>query len=398
MLLAVVFVSLLALSVIAVVFKWPASMLVIVGLSLLVLPVISLVFKWPAITAALGEFIVLLLIVIAAIFNHSKAMSEQLTLKEHLSQLIAEYEVLADKTEDTAARDLCQAIADQFRTCNKSSWTLTPPGGQQLTWADVNKFELALQAYTGDNTLKTTILRLRQRYRDAVGKESYTAYMASHPPDPDKARPEEIRADADFILGDILRNLNFSGARERLRTQLSQVAFFWMVAVVAGMVAAGREQSDPWLRMLSLSLLAGTIGGFISMQRRLQTSYVSGNPRVTLAQLTYGAWSMYLAPISGAVFGGLLYMMFAGGILSGSVFPSLVMTPSGDPPTVIAAFAHRGHVALPAPFPDFAKLMVWCFIAGFAERFVPDTIDRLTSASNAKGAENAAAKSGATAE
>ena len=31
----------------------------------------------------------------------------------------------------------------------------------------------------------------------------------------------------------------------------------------------------------------------------------------------------------------------------------------------------------PASIPDFGKLLVWAFIAGFAEPFVPDTLQRL---------------------
>src|SRR4029078_4561252 len=63
---------------------------------------------------------------------------------------------------------------------------------------------------------------------------------------------------------------------------------------------------------------------------------------------------------TGAAFALVLWLMFLGGLLSGELFPKEIAGP------------------LTSPIPkDLAKLLVWSFIAGFAERFVPDLLDKL---------------------
>jgi hypothetical protein len=44
---------------------------------------------------------------------------------------------------------------------------------------------------------------------------------------------------------------------------------------------------------------------------------------------------------------------------------------------------------VPATSADFAKLMVWSFVAGFAERLVPDTLSRFVEQGTANSGSKA---------
>jgi hypothetical protein len=98
-----------------------------------------------------------------------------------------------------------------------------------------------------------------------------------------------------------------------------------------------------------------------------------------LVELTCGAGE-YFSPMAGGLFAIVLYILFAAGLVGGGLFPDLksVATTAA---TKISEFASTLH---PSTVQDWGKLLIWSFIAGFAERFVPDTLDHLIARSEEK--------------
>jgi hypothetical protein len=123
------------------------------------------------------------------------------------------------------------------------------------------------------------------------------------------------------------------------------------------------------------------MGGFISAQRRIQGIKGHGESLVGLIELSTlsNPLSNLWAPVSGAIFAVVIYAMFTGGLLSGSLFPKIQTAPGI--PGVFKQLFSRG--CGPADGTNAAILVVWCFIAGFAERLVPDALSRVVATSYA---------------
>ena len=126
-------------------------------------------------------------------------------------------------------------------------------------------------------------------------------------------------------------------------------------------------------------IVAGAGGGFVSSLRRLY-SFQDIFPRREYIQL-FRKMNFYVAAYSlvpaivGMIGAAIVYLMFAAGLLKGDLFPEFHC--SIDQCTDFHAFVSSWS---PKDAAANAKAIVWGFIAGFSERFVPDILNRLGSA------------------
>jgi hypothetical protein len=307
------------------------------------------------------------------------------------------------------------------------------------TWGDLFGLEIAVVKLQCDDSLRRGAWAIRAKYKDLVGEKTYDAYQTSNPPDPRTADVKQLRSDTLQILGEFHWAYAFAPLREKIRSDLMKRVFaITTILVLVALLIAGvgyyqqqKGDGEPGksvqIPVLAVVIALGMIGGYTSLQQRIQNVPSTGDPIVNISELANSRFSLYLAPISGAVFAVLLYIIFIGGLLSGPLFPKVstlqpACAESADTtaskrdkqanvaggPVSGGAAPEAGTSNLPQvsssdtqgtrkPCSEsvdfsaflkktgpesgvsFAMLLVWSFIAGFAERFVPDTIDRLVS-------------------
>jgi len=269
-----------------------------------------------------------------------------------------------------------------------------------------------------------------------------------------------LRADIRYLLSKFYLYYAMLPMREDVRERLTRRAVritiaILMVILVLAIISLGGLS---FLTKLTTSQLfditgifgitvgsvvfAGIIGGCVSMLQRIQSAPTEGDALFNLAALNNGWIGLSLSPLYGAIFATLLFILFAAGILKGSVFPTIETagsdviaerqgkpageaTPTPTPTPAAAPAAAPGAAvsptatptptptptATPSPSPtpsltetqrrgilqgkdflketgpkdgiSFALLMIWSFIAGFAERLVPDTLNRLVAKTEA---------------
>jgi phosphate/sulfate permease len=123
--------------------------------------------------------------------------------------------------------------------------------------------------------------------------------------------------------------------------------------------------------VLGVVITSGLIGGFIGLQHRLKDLTIFD------LQLIANSWFYTcLSPLVGRILALLLYMIFLSGLLKGDLFPEFTADLSQRPEIGFASIFQQRGVSHEA----YAKLIFWCFVAGFSERFVTDVISRFEGA------------------
>src|ERR1051325_6667971 len=364
--------------------------------------------------------------------------------------LYSEYLALKPKINEPQVIALLDSLHDKRVTC-------------QLTWSYIYTFDLALVDERPLENLIRKAFDARSKYRSIAGQKEYDEYLASKPPDltailikpgalrsgaeeelitsppvifsppvepalPGTAELEIVqrilRADIRYLLGKFYLYYAMLPMREGLREQLTKRAFWWTVGilVVIGILALASLgglkifASDKFSQVFDITAVfgitvgsvacAGIVGGCVSMLQRIQSAPTEGDALFNLAALTNGWRGLSLSPLYGAIFASLLFVLFAAGILRGSVFPKIETVGSETTQAATATTdtaASQTATPTPTPIPttrvlqvkdflketgpkdgvSFALLMIWSFIAGFAERLVPDTLNRLVAKTEA---------------
>ena len=128
------------------------------------------------------------------------------------------------------------------------------------------------------------------------------------------------------------------------------------------------------LSLLLIIFLAGTIGGIANTHRRIaRLSADSGAGAIEPSEIVI-IFQIYMSCLFGGVFAIVAYALLLTGIIQGPLVP--MFSGLDTPFTDVISFFTTIH---PVSSIDAVKCLLWGFVAGFAEQWIPNMLDRLAS-------------------
>jgi hypothetical protein len=302
----------------------------------------------------------------------------------------------------------------------------------------VHNLHLALLQVATIDYLHFNLQALETEYRQAAGPTAYEAYLKASTPKPTDppVSPDErdrlLRSEATYLVNETRRQQQLRQHVQSTRQSLLKAAFrsWWMNAIpllamvlvflacMSGVKTAMEPRSSKtgdWtvelarqylivdatanqgtrpytplfkaliiMTLLALAGIAGATGGMMSVIQRVQTDTPESDAITNLWALSQAETAVFFAPVTGLIFALVLSLFFAGGVLSGSVFPDF-SDPQYQSEWFRVLFDGKA----------LAVWLLWAFVAGFCERMVPDALDTLAKQqadNNAKATPGAGAR------
>ena len=276
----------------------------------------------------------------------------------YFAQLDAEYEALCpDDFKKTTQENVDRLRAEHLR---RPSWHLN------------HRYEYLLLRGLPDAVISQRALLYQARLLALLGVDENAPIakaFAIHPDCP----PEERRVQLLGIMTEIQRLRHVRTEFERLRHRLFS-ACIAMGALCLTFALTAASGHFPVMQQIHLHVVAGgVLGAFFSVLLRFGGLRWCLDYNANYQQVDRLFWNLCvsfgLALFEGAVAAFLLYGLFVSGMLSGEVFPDFGTVREQTVRQVSDLFDMR-----PVAAGETVKLFVWCVVAGFSERLVPDLL------------------------
>jgi hypothetical protein len=291
-------------------------------------------------------------------------------------------ELIASSVEFDQAFQLAQGDETEILRSGRSSRSVLDQIG-----AAVLARQILARRMTMDE-LRRYVQHLQGRYEAAAGPTGFEKYRANVPAnvfdDEGKLRAELQTLSYRLRLA-YAAAFRRDDALQRIRRFCFRSLVCCLIAVLGAEIWQSFYRSPPFLNYTIVAVV-GFGGAVTSIARRagqsLDKAPQSEDPVFQLSALDGAGSSLMIAALTGPIFALILLTAFMTKTFQlGQMTPAFITTTSPASGMDFTVFDQTIQLASAV---EAAKLVVWSFIAGFAEQFVPDVLDRFSSVNRQK--------------
>ncbi|MBI5919666.1 MAG: hypothetical protein HY849_09890 [Nitrosomonadales bacterium] len=271
--------------------------------------------------------------------------------------------------------------------------------------AEVLKLEMFTLRLLPDERLLAKAWSIREAYRQLIPTETYHAYLGNNPPklerkpedgtgkeskltpEQEAARLISIRQDAIDILAATHWWYTNSDYREKRISQVKHLLIQCLAVCVGFVLLLSQFVSASAILLPMMVILMGMLGAIFSIGRRIlpvsSQNVTESDPVIKATQFDHGDTGIAMSIWIGGISALLLYLLMASGLslIGGEILPKFSDALGKRDCNGLDGFACALH---PADMASFVRLLCWSFLAGFAEKFVPDILDRMAKQDGGK--------------
>lgn len=310
----------------------------------------------------------------------------------HFDNLMADFHRLrlGDSTFQPASDDTDGiGFLEIGREYDRKYKSMTDPGS--ASWMpnimDVLIFERVIVHFLPDDEIKLRALYIQQRYKSLISESAFDKLQTqmNFQLIGEKTDCRLLRNELDFMLHDLTRGYINAPLPYRARQNIWLYAFWLGIieySLAFVLIKLFNLFNDTPIPISALLVpFFGSAGAFLSIKQRVEALPYGHDTYRNIILLNASLIGLIFGLVRGAAFAILLNILMISGLVDGELFPKYDFTNFPDKTGLDHAFGFLLHLN-DLPTNEITKILIWSLLAGFSERLVPDTLQRLSDPKN----------------